>query len=97
MDNIQILDIKSVDTYDPILFNQPKRIIAKVNGTLCDYTSNVSPSLQEDLECYGIYKSNEDIMDMLKEEAGQWYHDNIREIRKQKIQKIENYEWNKWL
>ena len=87
-DRVNILEIKSTGNYNPLLFDQPRRIIAKVNGVVCDYTSKITPSLQLDLQWYGIYKSNDEMLDMIKEEAEQWFHDNIKKIRKEKIQKI---------
>lgn len=85
---IEILEIKSDTTYNPALFNQPLRITAKVNGFICDYISKISPSLKDDLEWYGVYKSEDEILDMIREEAEAWYLTNICLIRKKKLEQI---------
>lgn len=87
-DRVNILEMKSSGNYNKLLFTQPFRIIAKVNGSVCDYISKISPSIQEDLRWYGINKSEDLMLDMYKDEAERWYYDNIKKIRKEKIQKI---------
>jgi hypothetical protein len=90
MNTVKIIEIK-IGPYNPLNFTPPWRIIAKVNGITCDYISKrVNSSLQEDLKWYGIYKTDDEIMEMIEEEAVEWYHSNIKIIRKEKLNKLNN-------
>jgi hypothetical protein len=87
MENVKILEIKS--TYDGTkIFTPPLRIIAAVYGVEINFICHtVTRGLLQDLQWYG-YKTDEDIKNIIKEEALDYFNKNIKLVRKTKLNKI---------
>jgi len=80
-------------SYHPLTFTPSRTLVAKVNGVMCKVKTNVNIEMAKDIEAATGVNASKEVERLLKEEAINWYINNIKFVRKLKLKKIiSNYE-----